>query len=192
MISDAIESLPPLRPPTTHSSRTRCCGGSASATLLKKSSSSAVIGMAKAPLRMERQLIQVSPGNHSAKTPSMQSIMVPSSVLPFFAIGSFLLFAFALAPLPPAQRLRDQRHQFFLGAAEHVFVTDQLVAEPAVVSLRFEQLVLEAFDDDLQLGDPKDRGQDDLLLGDRLVGLVIELLGVGLVQRPDSAASGGT
>jgi hypothetical protein len=26
---------------------------------------------------------------------------------------------------------------------------------------------------------------------DRLVGLIIELLGVGLVQRPDSAASGG-
>ena len=61
----------------------------------------------------------------------------------------------------------------------------------AVVSLRFEQLVLESFDDHLQLGDPKDRGLYDRLLGDRLVGLIIELLGVGLVQRPDSAASGG-
>jgi hypothetical protein len=112
-------------------------------------------------------------------------MMVPSSVLAFFAIGSFLLFAFALALFPPAQGLRDQRRQFFLGAAEHVFVTDQRVAEPAVVPLRFQQLVLEAFDDDLQLSDPKDRGLDDGLLGDRLVGLVIELLGVGLVQRPD-------
>ena len=70
-------------------------------------------------------------------------------------------------------------------------MTDQRVAEPAVVPLRFQQLVLEAFDDDLQLGDPKDRGLDDGLLGDRLVGLIIEPLGVGLVQRPDSAASGG-
>jgi hypothetical protein len=103
----------------------------------------------------------------------MQSMMVPSSVLAFFAIGRFLLFfAITLAPLPPAQRLRDQGRQFFLGAAKHVFVADQLVAELAVVALRFQQLVLKPLDDHLELGDPKDCRLDDRLFGDRLVGLV--------------------
>jgi hypothetical protein len=59
------------------------------------------------------------------------------------------------------------------------------------VALRFQQFVLKSFNDHLELGDPEDCRLDDRLLGDRLVGLVVELLGVGLVQRPDSAASGG-
>jgi hypothetical protein len=59
------------------------------------------------------------------------------------------------------------------------------------VSLRFQKFVLEPLDNDLQLGDPKDCRLDDRLLSDRLVGPVVELLGVGLVQRSDSPRSGG-
>jgi hypothetical protein len=38
-----------------------------------------------------------------------------NAVLAFFAIGRFLLFAFALAPLPPAQRLWDQGRQLLIS-----------------------------------------------------------------------------
>ena len=69
MISDAMLSFPPRRPPMTHNSRTRCFGGSRSAMERKNASSRSSILSAKAAFRMQRHANHKSPSptNHGAE-----------------------------------------------------------------------------------------------------------------------------